>query len=529
MSTCWSSAAASPGSPPRAPPARAGARVLLVEQAAALGRPGAGRRRRRSTARPRPTGSRRRWPRSTPCRTSTLPRPDHGAPASTTTATCWPRSGWRGDAGPRERLWRIRARRIVTATGAIERPLAFAGNDLPGVMLAAAVRDYLGALGVSPGDRTVVVTNNDDAYRTALALRAAGLEVPAVLDARAEAGGALPAGRARRWASASPTGRGIAAVTGGAARHRRRGLRPGRRGRGAARRSPATPSPCPAAGRRSCISGRTAAASSPGTRRRRISRPTRRGRRAARDGAGFVLPAGRGRRRARRRRPASRTRIAPGARRPRRSGCAPATRAAPARRGAGGGAGRAGLDRCRRAPAPALRGEGVPRLPERREGLGRRARRAGGLRQRRARQALHDARHGDRPGQALERQRPRGAGRRARPADPGGRHHHLPPALHAGDASARWPARRAGRCSSRRARRRSTPGTPRTARTGSRSATGGGPTATAAPARASRQAVTPRGAEHRARTSACSTPRRSARSWSRARTPAASSTSSTPA
>ncbi|WP_417524211.1 sarcosine oxidase subunit alpha family protein [Marinovum sp.] len=86
--------------------------------------------------------------------------------------------------GPRHRLWRIRAGRIITATGAIERPLPFAGNDLPGVMLASAVRDYVVNWAVSPGDRTVVVTNNDDAYRTALALRRAGLAVPAIIDAR---------------------------------------------------------------------------------------------------------------------------------------------------------------------------------------------------------------------------------------------------------------------------------------------------------------------------------------------------------
>ncbi|MEM9196348.1 MAG: sarcosine oxidase subunit alpha family protein [Pseudomonadota bacterium] len=92
----------------------------------------------------------------------------------------------RSDAGgtPRSRLWRIRAKRIVTATGAIERPLAFAGNDLPGVMLAAAMRDYLALWAVSPGDRTVVMTNNDDAYRTAIALKRAGLDVPVILDAR---------------------------------------------------------------------------------------------------------------------------------------------------------------------------------------------------------------------------------------------------------------------------------------------------------------------------------------------------------
>jgi len=87
-------------------------------------------------------------------------------------------------AGPRHRLWRIRAGHVITATGAIERPLSFAGNDIPGVMLAAAVRDYVVNWGVSIGDRTVVVTNNDNAYLTAIALKHAGLDVPAILDAR---------------------------------------------------------------------------------------------------------------------------------------------------------------------------------------------------------------------------------------------------------------------------------------------------------------------------------------------------------
>ena len=89
-----------------------------------------------------------------------------------------------GAAGPRHRLWRIRAGHIITATGAIERPLSFAGNDIPGVMLASAVRDYLVNYGVSVGDRTVLVTNNDNAYLTAIALRKAGLAVPVILDAR---------------------------------------------------------------------------------------------------------------------------------------------------------------------------------------------------------------------------------------------------------------------------------------------------------------------------------------------------------
>jgi sarcosine oxidase, subunit alpha len=115
--------------------------------------------------------------------------------------------------GPRQRLWKIRAKQVVTATGAIERPLSFAGNDIPGVMLASAVRDYVTDYGVSPGDRTVVVTNNDDGYRTALALAAAGLQVPAILDAREVATGALPEA-ARAQGLRVLTGRGIAKVKG---------------------------------------------------------------------------------------------------------------------------------------------------------------------------------------------------------------------------------------------------------------------------------------------------------------------------
>ncbi len=116
--------------------------------------------------------------------------------------------------GPRQRLWRIRAGKVIAATGAIERPLSFAGNDIPGVMLASAVRDYVTNWAVSPGDRTVIVTNNDDAYRTALALADAGLIVPAVVDARPSVKGALPdAVRARGIRVLE--GRGIARVKGG--------------------------------------------------------------------------------------------------------------------------------------------------------------------------------------------------------------------------------------------------------------------------------------------------------------------------
>ncbi len=118
-----------------------------------------------------------------------------------------------GDGRPRHRLWRIRAERIITATGAIERPLSFAGNDIPGVMLASAMRDYVDLYGVAPGDRTVLITNNDDGYRTALSLSQAGITVPAILDIRPSASGPLP-DAARAKGIRIETGRGIARVHG---------------------------------------------------------------------------------------------------------------------------------------------------------------------------------------------------------------------------------------------------------------------------------------------------------------------------
>ena len=119
-----------------------------------------------------------------------------------------------GDSRPRHRLWRIRCKQIIVATGAIERPLSFAGNDIPGVMLAAAVRDYVVNYGVSPGDRTVIVTNNDDAYRTAIVLKDAGLDIPLIIDARPKGGGILM-NQAIAAGIRVETGRGIAKVKGG--------------------------------------------------------------------------------------------------------------------------------------------------------------------------------------------------------------------------------------------------------------------------------------------------------------------------
>ena len=94
---------------------------------------------------------------------------------------------------PRQRSWTIHARQAVIAAGAIERPLVFAGNDLPGVMLAGAARRYLNQYEAMPGRQVVVFTNNDDGYRTARDLAEAGARVTLV-DPRPEAeagGGAL--------------------------------------------------------------------------------------------------------------------------------------------------------------------------------------------------------------------------------------------------------------------------------------------------------------------------------------------------
>ncbi|MEU3839493.1 sarcosine oxidase subunit delta family protein [Streptomyces sp. NPDC028635] len=88
----------------------------------------------------------------------------------------------------RERVWRIRARRVVLATGAHERSLAFGDNDRPGVMLAASARTYLHRYGVVPGRHAVVFTTNDSAYAAALDLAAAGVHIAAIVDPRPEPG-----------------------------------------------------------------------------------------------------------------------------------------------------------------------------------------------------------------------------------------------------------------------------------------------------------------------------------------------------
>jgi len=86
--------------------------------------------------------------------------------------------------GSRQRLWRVRAKKVILAAGAFERPLVFAHNDRPGVMLASSVSMYLQRWAVQPGEEAVVFTNNDSAYQTALDLLDAGVKVNAVVDPR---------------------------------------------------------------------------------------------------------------------------------------------------------------------------------------------------------------------------------------------------------------------------------------------------------------------------------------------------------
>lgn len=85
---------------------------------------------------------------------------------------------------PRQRLWKIVAKRAVLAAGAIERPIVFGGNDRPGIMLASAMRSYVNRFAVAPGGRIAIFTNTDDGWHTAFDLAKVGIEVPAIIDSR---------------------------------------------------------------------------------------------------------------------------------------------------------------------------------------------------------------------------------------------------------------------------------------------------------------------------------------------------------
>src|SRR6185312_14578434 len=84
----------------------------------------------------------------------------------------------------RHRYWRVRPRQIVLAAGAIEQPLIFEQNDVPGVMLAGAIQQYARRFAVAAGRRVALATNNDRSYLAALALQDAGVTVAALLDSR---------------------------------------------------------------------------------------------------------------------------------------------------------------------------------------------------------------------------------------------------------------------------------------------------------------------------------------------------------
>ncbi|HEX9447114.1 MAG TPA: 2Fe-2S iron-sulfur cluster-binding protein, partial [Dongiaceae bacterium] len=112
----------------------------------------------------------------------------------------------------RQVLTMLRAKAIVFATGAIERPLVFSNNDRPGVMLASAVRTYLNRFGVAPTERAVVATNNDTAYQAAFDLAASGVAVT-LADSRTTIPADLLASAATAGLAVFP-GTGIADVTG---------------------------------------------------------------------------------------------------------------------------------------------------------------------------------------------------------------------------------------------------------------------------------------------------------------------------
>ena len=86
----------------------------------------------------------------------------------------------------RQRLLKIRAKKVITATGSIERPLIFNNNDRPGILLSSAIKKYIDFYGVKSGENIVLFTNNDTAYETALSLNDKGVKVEAIIDIRDE-------------------------------------------------------------------------------------------------------------------------------------------------------------------------------------------------------------------------------------------------------------------------------------------------------------------------------------------------------
>ena len=91
---------------------------------------------------------------------------------------------------PRQRLWYIRAKEVIIATGSIERPLVFGNNDRPGIMLASAAKEYMKVYGVLVGKKPIIFTNNDSGYDTAIDFKKNGVD-PLVLDVRSKSDGSV--------------------------------------------------------------------------------------------------------------------------------------------------------------------------------------------------------------------------------------------------------------------------------------------------------------------------------------------------
>ena len=86
----------------------------------------------------------------------------------------------------RQKLLKIRAKKVITATGSLERPLIFDNNDRPGILLSSAIKRYADLFGVACGEKNIFLTNNDSAYESAISLIQKGIKVEAIVDNREE-------------------------------------------------------------------------------------------------------------------------------------------------------------------------------------------------------------------------------------------------------------------------------------------------------------------------------------------------------
>ena len=102
------------------------------------------------------------------------------------------------------RMYKVRAQRVVVAAGAFEQPLVFRNNDLPGIMLSSGAQRLMRLYGVAPGRRAVVASANEHGYEVALDLLDAGVEVAAIAELRHETP-RTPAAAAARTAGPSST------------------------------------------------------------------------------------------------------------------------------------------------------------------------------------------------------------------------------------------------------------------------------------------------------------------------------------